>query len=794
MEAKSNNIFMRLAWLALALMVAGLITVPLPLQIQMLAAGGFLLLLVLLRPLPHVPMARVLFLACASFVVARYLYWRTTETLTFHDPVSYFFAMTLYLAEVYGIAIFFMGVFVNIHPYRREVASLPDDKSLWPSVDVLVPSYDEGLPVLETTLMAAVQIDYPADKLNVYLCDDGGTEQRCNWPYPAEDESDYDAKLAKAVQMREKARRRRKELQELCREIGCHYVTRARNEHAKAGNLNNALLHFTQGDLVLILDADHVPTADILRNTVGWMVKDPNMFLLQTPHFFLNADPLEKNLRTFGYMPSENEMFYRQIQLGLDFWDASFFCGSAAILRRKHLLEVGGICGETITEDAETALNLHARGYSSGYIQRPMISGLSPEELMDFMGQRQRWAQGMASIFRLSNPLLIPGLKFPQRVCYLNSCAFWFFPLARLTFLLAPLPFLMFGLKIYDTNALSFFAYGVPHVLAVLIASDFLYGKVRWAFISEIYELLQSFYTLPAVLTGLFKPKGAQFKVTAKGKSLDEDYLAPITNWFYLIGGSVLVSIVYGITRLVDEVQFLWTEKLAGQPPREMLTHLLTTEGTFYATAITLAWAIFNFLLMLCSLGAVVERKQRRTVHRLPVNEGAVVRMNETELPARILDISTGGLLISLHEAAKRYVQVGDTIEVHPEDYPGQQGMNFHAKVVRFAPSEKSELCLGVEFEPQNLSERFQKVAYIHGRSQRYVDFQENRSGRRPGIVAGLVHLARLGLKHAPRFFVFFLRSIATEIGTRGSRIAQLLFGNGKREQTPATGAGKASS
>ena len=115
----------------------------------------------------------------------------------------------------------------------------------------------------------------------------------------------------------------------------------------------NAAFHETAGDLILILDVDHVPASDIMVRTAGWFVRDPKMFLVQTPHFFINSDPVEKNLDTFHTMPSENEMFYSVIQEGLDFWNSAFFCGSAAVLRRKCLAEVGGI--------AEVAERLSAR-------------------------------------------------------------------------------------------------------------------------------------------------------------------------------------------------------------------------------------------------------------------------------------------------------------------------------------------------------------------------------------------------------------------------------------------------
>jgi cellulose synthase (UDP-forming) len=87
----------------------------------------------------------------------------------------------------------------------------------------------------------------------------------------------------------------------------------------------------------------------------------------------------------FGKMPSESEMFYSVIQDGLDFWNASFFCGSAALLRRRGLMEIGGLTSQSITEDAETALTLHARGYRSVYLDEPLNSGLQPETFAGFV-------------------------------------------------------------------------------------------------------------------------------------------------------------------------------------------------------------------------------------------------------------------------------------------------------------------------------------------------------------------------------------------------------------------------
>jgi len=455
---------------------------------------------------------RILILITAFFVSMRYFAWRQQETIQYYDLFSFICMIILFLAEFYGIAISFLGSFVNVQGRKREHIPVPSDPDKVPTVDIMVPSYNEPQEMLEITLLAALQVDYPQDKLNVCLLDDGGTLGRRNSDDPERARSSQE---------------RYDELTAMCERIGATYLTREKNNHAKAGNVN-AALEKTNGEFVLILDADHVPSRDILQRTVGHAVDDPKIFLVQTPHFFINPDPIEKNLETYGKMPGENEMFYGVIQEGLDFWDASFFCGSAALIRRKYLLEVGGISGDSITEDAETAFLLHARGYRSAYVNRPMIAGLQPETYSGFVVQRMRWAQGMVQIFILKNPLFFKGLKPWQRLGDTSSAGFWFFPFARATFLVAPSAYLFFGLKIYEANMTEFFSYAIPHLVGALIVTDYLFGRYRWALVSELYELMQSLYSLPAIVEVIKSPRSPEFAVTPKGEFMDQNFITSL--------------------------------------------------------------------------------------------------------------------------------------------------------------------------------------------------------------------------------------------------------------------------
>lgn len=78
-------------------------------------------------------------------------------------------------------------------------------------------------------------------------------------------------------------------------------------------------------------------------------------------------------------------------------WDATFFCGSCAVIRREPLDRIGGIAVETVTEDAHP-LRLHRLGYTSAYMRLPQAAGLATESLSAHIGQRIQGARHGADI------------------------------------------------------------------------------------------------------------------------------------------------------------------------------------------------------------------------------------------------------------------------------------------------------------------------------------------------------------------------------------------------------------
>src|SRR5205809_5194267 len=184
-------------------------------------------------------------------------------------------------------------------------------------------------------------------------------------------------------------------------------------------------------------------------------------------------------------------------------WNASFFCGSCAVLRRKALNEIGGVAVETVTEDAHTALRMQRRGWDTAYINIPQAAGLATESLAAHIGQRIRWARGMVQILRMENPLFVRGLSFPQRLCYFNATTHFLFALPRLIFLVIPLVYLLFGMVNIYGYSLAVFAYALPHIVLSNMTNSRIQGRHRFSFWNEIYEAVLAPYILFPTLLAL---------------------------------------------------------------------------------------------------------------------------------------------------------------------------------------------------------------------------------------------------------------------------------------------------
>ncbi|KQN53802.1 UDP-forming cellulose synthase catalytic subunit [Erwinia sp. Leaf53] len=526
----------------------------------------------------------------SAMMSTRYIWWRATETLHFNSEVEAILGIGLFIAELYVWLILILGYLQTSWPLKRNIEPLPDDVSLWPTVDVYVPSYNESLDVVRDTVLAAQCIDYPRDKLKIYLLDDG----------------------------------KRSEFARFAADVGVGYITRDDNRHAKAGNLNHAM-KITKGELICVFDCDHVATRTFLQATVGAFLKDDKLALLQTPHYFYSPDPFERNLKAAREIPNEGALFYGPVQQGNDNWNATFFCGSCAVIRRSALEEIGGFAVETVTEDAHTALKMQRLGWGSAFLAIPLAAGLATERLGLHIVQRTRWARGMTQIFRVDNPLLGRGLKWQQRLCYLNAMLHFQFGLPRVIFLTAPLAYLLFNLNIIHSSASLIFSYVLPHLVMSLYVNSRMNGRFRATFWGEIYETVMAFHLVIPTLLTMISPKHGKFNVTDKGGLLDVGFFDfNIVRPHVICALLLTAGVISGLVRAFAHDYF-------GVDP--------------YVIALNVGWALFSLIILMAAIAVARETKQVRKTIRIDVSIPVVVHYaSGISSRSQTINLSMGGV------------------------------------------------------------------------------------------------------------------------------------------------------
>lgn len=697
-------------WAPCALLAVILAALPLGVEAQLALSLSALLAMGLIKLLRLRGTFRFIFLALGTFVILRYLAWRLSSTIpTIQSPLDFTAGIILVAAEIYCVVMLFLSLFTVSDPVDRARAPAVSEEDA-PSVDIFVPTYNEAPEILAATLAAAKRIAYPAGKVSIFLLDDGGTDEKLR-------SDDHDVAT--------RASNRRKTLQALCAEFGVRYLTREANTHAKAGNLNNGLVNST-GDLIVVFDADHAPAPEFLRETVGYFEQDPKLFLVQTPHFFLNPDPIERNIE-FRHIPAENEMFYGLVQKGLDKWNAAFFCGSAAVLRRTALEQVGGFHGSSITEDAESALELHARGWNSLYVDRPMIAGLQPETFDSFIGQRSRWCRGMVQILLLKNPLFVPGLQLAQRLSYLSSSLFWLFPLSRMIFIFAPMLYIFFDMKIYAANEQEFLAYTLTYMVSALMIQSYVFRRVRWPWVSDVYEYIQAVFLFKAVISVFIDPRRPKFNVTAKGQTLEENRLSELAGPYFFIFGLVAASLAF-------------------------LGYRYTGEPNAHGLMIVVGlWSLLNLFLTGIGLGAVAERRERRTAPRAAAQVAARLILDGQPIDVTVQEMSINGARVTVPSDLKVAARMTGTL-VFAEN-AGEAAVETPVAIVG-RRSLDGRSSLGLRFFGQG-AERFRLIA-----RGLYGDIGEIHARRRrtqitPGIAVATAMFAGTWVQQVARGLAF---------------------------------------
>jgi cellulose synthase (UDP-forming) len=502
-----------------------------------------------------------------------YLHWR----LGTFNPAAPVLSRLVYAAEVFGFVTALLHFFMCWRMTVRRAAP----PRVARSVDVFVPTYNESVAMVRQTLLAALAMEH---RHTVWLLDDG----------------------------------RRDEMRRLARELGCSYLARPDNRHAKAGNLNHALQH-SAAELVAVFDCDHAPRRDFLTQTLGYF-DDERVAFVQTPQDFYNLDSFQhRGDAREGSVWTEQSLFFRVIQRGKDRWNAAFFCGSCAVVRRSALDAIGGFATGTVTEDLHTSIRLHARGWKSVYHAHALAFGLAPESIEPFIGQRVRWGQGAMHVWRKEGLLTHKGLSWAQRLNYFASVLTYFDGWQKLVMYGAPVVVLLTGTMPLLTDTPSFLLHFVPYYLLTFWAFEEVGRGYGRTLLIEQYNMARFAAFAWSTLAWILPRKA--FRVTAKGAHAGSDLRFTLPHWLVLGFNAVAIPVGVGLTLAF------------GRLPVEGLV----------ANSI---WAAVNGSLAAAVLVFTARRRRNaRTGYRFPVPVGAeLVMADGARIQGTVDDLSEHGL------------------------------------------------------------------------------------------------------------------------------------------------------
>jgi cellulose synthase (UDP-forming) len=535
---------------------------------------------------------RVVVMVVSVLLILHYLVWRLTSTLPALalQPAS-LWMWGLAVMETLALGnVMLTALFLTRRSNRSGEADAGEqrlrDRAVLPAIDIIIPSYNEPLEVVERTILGAMALDWP--DLRVWVLDDG------NRPWLA----DY------------------------CASKGARWMARTGKDGGKAGNVNAwlAASRAEAAPYVMVLDADFVPRRNFLWRVLG-LFDDDRVALVQTPQSFFNPDPIQLNLLATSSLADEQRFFFHDFQPALDAWGASFCVGTSFVARRDRIDAIGGIPTCTVTEDMMTTYALAARGWRTLYLDEKLSSGMAAEGLAEFINQRARWCLGTVQALRSPlAPWRLSGLNWGHRLCFLNAQLFWLasVPLMLLA-TLAPAVFWWTGTPAFLADPAEFIAHFALRFAAEAIALGWV---SRWRVVpllSGIAPLVVAPSAIAAALRAIFRPHGHRFSVTLKGgdRSKVVVHRRPLMQM-----GALMAATGLGM--------------LVGQIPD------LAPMGGGQGTAMNLIWSAYALLMLFLAMLVCVELPRQRREDRLPVHEDAAI----DGAPAALLDLSLGGACV----------------------------------------------------------------------------------------------------------------------------------------------------
>lgn len=534
---------------------------------------------------------RAFLFAVAVALVLRYVWWRVTETIAPFELSLDWLASWSFMAIEIGAVITSLSAYVILTRVRHRSAEADEHEGWWrpaqaPRVAVLIATYNEDRSVLERTIAGATALDHGT--VDIYVLDDG----RRDW------------------------------LAEFAAAKGVGYMRRGDNKGSKAGNINNALAVLGAGPnppaFVAVLDADFVPHRDFLKRALA-LFHDRTVGLVQTPQHFFNADPIQHNLGLSRSYPDEQRFFFDHLEPSRDAWDIAICCGTSSVLRWEALRDIGGFPTDSVTEDFMVTLCLQEAGWRTVYLDEALTEGLAPEGLKEYVTQRARWCLGLMQIIRSRvGPLARNGLRLRDRWSMIDSLLYWTMSFSfRIAALVFPLLYWFFNITVVDATVPDVISYFGATFVWSMFCLNFISRGLVVPVVNDVSQLLGAVPITRAAFTGLLRPKGHPFSVTAKGG----DRSRIVIQWRMMTPFVILFALTF-----VGVLIGIWSDRFAYNDAGD-------------GKIVVLFWTFYNLFVLAVTIIVCFELP-RRERHFGDKPQRAVLARDAQSIPVWITSLS----------------------------------------------------------------------------------------------------------------------------------------------------------
>jgi len=300
-------------------------------------------------------------------------------------PHAYKIESFFYLILTLSFVIVLYGLIVISRNFKRNnvsnnVSSRISNKEL-PLLDILVAARDEE-NVIARLVERLFNLDYPTNKLNIYIIDDGSSD--------------------KTPLILDRLSRQFEKLK---------VISRSPNAGGgKSGALNYAL-KFTHGEWLLVLDADAELKQDSLIRLFSF-VEEGDWSAVQLRKSVTNVS---KNfLTSCQSMEMAMDAIFQYGRLSVA--GVAELRGNGQLIKKDTLLACGSFNEDTVTDDLDLSLRLLLSNSRIGILWDPPVMEEAVENLNALLSQRQRWAEGgLQRFFDYGDQLFTNKIDFLQK-------------------------------------------------------------------------------------------------------------------------------------------------------------------------------------------------------------------------------------------------------------------------------------------------------------------------------------------------------------------------------------------